>query len=136
MQHCIKINGCCLLTVPFMYSECDMHDFHRWTLEGIESDLKSRGFEIVTAVPRSGAFFALGYFGVWAAQHIVPGQRRGWRSKRDFQAVFRGILILVLTLPFTLLAWTGLAIDSLLPQSGMYMGTMVYARKIGTFSTC
>jgi SAM-dependent methyltransferase len=121
--------GAIILSVPFLYSECDMHDFRRWTMEGIVYELKSRGFDVVSAKTRGGMLFALGCFGVWAMQHIIPGQRGGWRSQKNSFSIMRAAAIIVLTAIPLVLTWIALALDSLLPRSGMYMGVLVCAQK-------
>ena len=125
----LRPGGALVFTVPFVYCEVGPHDYHRWTLEGIESELRARGLNVLISLTRGGAFFALTSIGVWAAQHLVPGQRRYWRSDRTILSILRGVVTIILTLPMLLLAWLGLGIDSVLPKSGLYMGVSVFARK-------
>jgi SAM-dependent methyltransferase len=125
----LRPGGALVFTVPFVYGEVGTHDYHRWTLEGIESELRARGLNVLISLSRGGSMFALTCFGVWAAQHLVPWQRRYWRSDRNALSILRGVVTMILTLPMLLLAWLGLGIDSVLPKSGLYMGVSVFARK-------
>ena len=125
----IKPGGLVILSVPFLYSECDFHDFHRWTFEGISAELSSRGFDIVSSKKRGGIFFAIGCFALWGLDHILPGQRSGWRSNRSFWTIIRSLFSLLITFPALLLAWIGLFLDCFLPQTGFYMGVIICARK-------
>jgi SAM-dependent methyltransferase len=129
MERVLRPEGKIIISVPFVYSECDMHDFHRWTLEGMEYELKSRGFDILSAKNRGGMFFALGCLGVWAMQHAVPGQRQGWRSQKNIFSVIRGVSVIILTALPLIFSWIALFIDGVLPRSGLYMGVLVCAQK-------
>lgn len=129
MARVLRPGGAVILSVPFVYSECDLHDFHRWTMEGIVYELHIRGFDVVSAKTRGGMFFALGCLGVWAMQHVLPGQRRGWRSQKNILSIVRAVAIIVLTTVPLLFSWFALVLDSLLPRSGLYMGVLVCAQK-------
>jgi SAM-dependent methyltransferase len=129
MARVLRPGGAVILSVPFVYSECDRHDFRRWTMEGIVYELHIRGLDVVLAKTRGGMLFALGCLGVWAMQHILPGQRRGWRSQKNIFSMARAIAIIVLTAVPLALTWIALAVDSFLPQCGLYMGVLVCAQK-------
>lgn len=123
-------NGYVLLTFPFLYPECDAHDFRRWTMEGMTHELKSRGFEMIHADRRGGRCFAVACAITWAIQHLIPGQRRGWRASRSWPGVMHAALVMALTLPVQPFLWLALGIDYFLPSGGYYMGGAVFARKI------
>jgi SAM-dependent methyltransferase len=129
MARVLRPGGAVILSVPFVYSECDMHDYRRWTMEGIVYELHIRGLDVVAAKTRGGMLFALGCLGVWAMQHIIPGQRRGWRSRKNIFTMVRAIAIIVFTAIPLALTWIALALDSFLPRSGLYMGVLVCAQK-------
>ena len=121
--------GAVLLTFPFMYCECDVQDHHRWTLQGMEFDLRAHGFEIFSISPRGGRFFTAASAMSWAIQHMIPGQRRKWRATKTLADIFRAAVVQCLTLPTTLLQWAMLPIDRLLPNNGCYMGGIAVAVK-------
>lgn len=129
MARVLSPGGYVLMTFPFLYPECDFRDFRRWTLEGMFSELGSRGFEVIRAERRGGWLFALACWMNWAVQHAIPGQRRSWRSARGWPGIVRGCFLTLLTLPTTALAWLFLVLDRLLPDGGLYMGASVLARK-------
>ena len=129
MARVLRPGGVIILSVPFVYSECDMHDFRRWTMEGIVYELNSRGFDVVSSRTRGGMLFALGCLGVWAMQHILPGQRRGWRSQKNIASVVRAVAVMALTSMPLALSWIALALDTLLPPNGLYMGVLICAQK-------
>ena len=121
-------NGCIMLSIPFMYCECDVLDFRRWTTAGIVQELEERGFAIARVEHRGGALFAAVNMIIWGVHHSVPGSRAAWRSSRTAAAYCREAVVNLLTLPLTLLCWPAFMIDKMLPVSGFYAGTFVFAR--------
>ncbi len=121
--------GLLMLTFPFNYCECDVQDFRRWTLAGMEQDLKRCGLNVLVMQQRGGRFFAFACALNWIAQHIVPGQRQGWRAKRSATEILRAALLLVLTFPTTVFQWLMLGVDALFPNHGCYMGGIGVAVK-------
>ena len=126
----LRTGGEALFTFPFMYPECDAHDFHRWTLEGMKSDLERRGLEIIFIKRRGSSLFASACALNWWAQHLIPGQRVDWRSKHNLSSVAKALIIQVVTIPTQILLWVGLGADLVLPESGYYMGGSVFVRKV------
>lgn len=122
-------NGHVILTYPFLYPECDSRDFYRWTLEGMESLLISEGFEIITNKRRGGVFFAYGSMLNWTVQHLIPGQRKTWRSQKNFFGCFHTIIIFFLTIPTQFISWIALIIDFLFKTNSFYMGGVIVAKK-------
>jgi SAM-dependent methyltransferase len=124
----LRDGGHIVLSVPFMFCECDVIDFRRWTTAGIIHELEDRGFSVLYAAHRGGACYAIVNMVIWAIHHMVPGGRANWRSSRSLLAIGREALVNALTLPFTLISWLAFTIDRLLPESGFYAGTFVFAR--------
>lgn len=125
----LKPSGHILFTFPFFYAECDFHDYHRWTMEGMSDELARGGVEVVFAQRRGGAFFAAVLALNWAIQHMIPGGRRSWRATRSPMGLLRAGLVALLTVPTMLLGWVGLLLDRLFPTHGCYMGGAILARK-------
>lgn len=125
----LRDGGHIILTYPFLYPECDVRDFHRWTMEGMHGMLRGHGFDIVYGERRGGAFFAWTCWVTWTIQHIVPGQRRSWRAERNWVSFVRAGILAALTLPSELLGWVALGLDRLAPSRGVYMGACVLAQK-------
>jgi SAM-dependent methyltransferase len=121
--------GLLLLTFPFNYCECDMQDYRRWTLSGMEQDVSNCGLDVVHMEQRGGRFFSFACALNWVVQHLIPGQRKGWRAKRSAFGLFRSAFILILTLPTTALQWLMLGLDHLFQNKGCYMGGVVLAVK-------
>lgn len=125
----LRPGGVVILSFPFMYSECDFRDYYRWTIAGMSAELARRGFRIVDARRRGGLLYMLASFLIWFVQHLLPGGRAGWRSRRSLWTYCRFIATSILTLPIIPIAWAALFLDSLLPDSDAYMGAMIVARK-------
>jgi len=125
----LEPGGAFVVTFPFNYCECDVSDYHRWTLAGMEFDLRAHGFELLLLTPRGGRFFALACGMNWVVQHLLPGQRQSWRMSKTAVPIVRAIVVQSLTLPTTLLQWIMLAIDRLLQNDGCYMGGIAVAVK-------
>jgi SAM-dependent methyltransferase len=124
----LRPDGHIILSIPFMYCECDVVDFWRWTTVGIVQELEERGFSVLRIARRGGALFAIINMIIWTVQHVIPGSRVTWRSSRTVRAYCREAIINLLTLPFTLLCWPAFLIDNLLPKSGFYAGSFIFAR--------
>ncbi len=120
--------GHIILSIPFMFCECDVVDFRRWTTAGIVQELEERGFSVLHIARRGGALFAVMNMIIWTIQHVIPGSHVTWRSSRTVGAYCREAIINLLTLPFTLLCWPAFVIDNLLPASGFYAGTFIFAQ--------
>ncbi|MFA5371202.1 MAG: class I SAM-dependent methyltransferase [Sideroxydans sp.] len=125
----LKPGGHYLFTFPFLYAECDFHDYHRWTMEGMSDELVRAGLEIVMEQRRGGLFFAATLGVNWFIQHMIPGARRSWRTERTMLGLLRAAFVMFLTVPTLALGWVGLLLDKLLPVRGCYMGGAVLARK-------
>jgi SAM-dependent methyltransferase len=123
-----------LLTYPFLYPECDVEDFHRWTIDGMREMLRANGFETVLEQRRGGPFFAVACWLTWAIQHTLPGQRKSWRGDKNWSGIVRSGLLALLTLPIQFLGWVALGLDGVLPAGGAYMGACVLALKIDTLA--
>ena len=121
--------GVLLLTFPFNYSECDVRDFRRWTLAGMEFDLRAQGFDVILVTPRGGRFFAFACWLNWSAQHLLPGQRQTWRMNRTPTNVARAVVVQAITLPTTIVQWLMLWFDQLFSNNGCYMGGAAIAVK-------
>lgn len=125
----LKPGGYYLFTFPFLYAECDFHDYHRWTIEGMNDELVRGGFDVVVAQRRGGFFFAIVLALNWSVQHMIPGARRSWRAERTLLGLLRAGVVMLLTVPTLALGWVGLLLDKLFPVEGFYMGGVVLARK-------
>jgi len=89
----IRSGGYVLFTFPFLYGECDVRDYYRWTKEGMEDELRRRGFEIIRSEKRGGRLFAVLCMIQWMIQHMIPGGRSSWRTRRSWVMALRYILV-------------------------------------------
>ncbi|NQV61925.1 MAG: class I SAM-dependent methyltransferase [Alphaproteobacteria bacterium] len=121
--------GNLLLTYPFMYAECDVHDFWRWTREGMERDCADAGFETVTHRKIGGLFYMVSMMMTAAIAALIPGRRANWRGSSSLQGILRIVAIMALALPFQIFGWIGLLADQLFPNTPFYMGGMILLRK-------
>lgn len=128
MHRVLRPGGHCLMTVPFLYAECDVRDFRRWTLEGISRDVERAGFKIVDCRPRGGVFFLVPILVSSFVALIFP-RPTAWRGSATRFGVLRSLTISVVVLPFQVLAWAGLLLDRVLPLRGAYMGSMILFSK-------
>ena len=131
----IRPGGLLILSFPFLYGECDVHDFQRWTMEGLRDLLERRAMEVLTAHRRGGYAFTIACAINRAIQHIIPGSRRSWRAADSRFGLVRSLVISCITVPSTLLMWFGLFLDCALPTTGAYMGGIILARKQGMDTT-
>lgn len=127
----LKREGLLLITFPFLYAECDFHDYSRWTMEGMKDLLVKQEFEIIKMRHSGGTCFAMACFLNWILQHLIPGQRQSWRARRTWKDILRLGVIMMITIPTTALAWLGLIVDKFLPKNGFYMGGAILVRKRG-----
>lgn len=129
MVRVTRSDGFIIVIFPFIYGECDVHDFRRWTLAGMSGDLERLGCSIVKAEPCGGIVLATVECWVSAINNWVPGGRKSWRAERSMKSYFREIFLLVIRLPFLVLAWIAMLLDKILPASGMYTTGIVFATK-------
>jgi SAM-dependent methyltransferase len=129
IRRVLNPGGSLILTFPFLYPECDVMDFRRWTLDGMCEILRNNGFEVVVAERRGGAAFAFTCWITWMLQHIIPRSRRSWRSGRDWYSVVRAALRIIMGFIPQQLGWIALTFDRLAPSDGVYMGVCILARK-------
>ena len=128
MKRVLRPGGNVMLSFPFIYGECDVVDFRRWTVAGMSREFEERGFTVLSADRRGGLFFAMTTMLIWAIQHSIPGARMTWRATRTPAAYAREAMLALLTFPFVVLGWLAFTIDGLLPQSGCYTGALIFAR--------
>jgi SAM-dependent methyltransferase len=125
----LKPGGYLMMTFPFLYAECDFHDYHRWTMEGMAALLKSKGLGLVLFRRRGGLFFAVACALNWFVQHLIPGQRQSWRAQRGLLGISRAVLVNLVVAPTQLISWIALCVDAILPSRGFYMGGALLAQK-------
>ncbi|MEE8253576.1 MAG: class I SAM-dependent methyltransferase [Hyphomicrobium sp.] len=120
--------GLLLIAFPFIYGECDVQDFRRWTLLGMTDELERRGCTVVKMEPSGGAVTAT--LASWrsAINNLVPGGRKSWRAQRSVRSYLREGSLLVLGLPLTILTWVAIVLDGILPQAGLYTGGVGLAK--------
>lgn len=129
----LRPGGIAIVTFPFLYAECDFHDYKRWTLEGMESEWRRRGFEILMLEARGGRMFAVSCGVTWLLQHLVPGQRKGWRQAKGLGQVLRTAVMLLITAPVMPLSWLTLWLDEIFSSKpGAYMGGSIAVKKPST----
>ena len=124
--------GLLIISFPFLYGECDAADYRRWSIAGMENDLAQRGFEVLNIKRRGGLFFSAASGLHLAAQLVIPGGRKSWRSSVTPSTVVRSAIVVVLTIPTTLVAWLALLVDFVVkPKSllGYYMGALMVCRR-------
>lgn len=125
----IAPGGHLMLTYTFLFGESGVHDFRRWTLEGMNRDLSTSGFRVIAQEKRGGFFFALTKLCESVVINCVPGNRMSWRAGNSFNAFVRIGITAALLLPFQLMGWLALLIDRVLPSSPIYFGGMVVAER-------
>jgi len=124
--------GLLIISFPFLYGECDAADYRRWSIAGMESDLNQRGFEVLNTKRRGGLFFSAASGLHLAAQLVIPGGRKSWRTSVTPSTVVRSAIVAVLTIPTTLIAWLALLVDFVVTPkslSGYYMGALMVCRR-------
>jgi SAM-dependent methyltransferase len=127
IRRVLRPDGLLIVSFPFIYGECAVVDFRRWTIAGMRRELESRGLTPVSVARLGGILYVITNILIWAIQHLVPGSRAAWRSPRTAAAYCREGLLAFLTFPLVLISWLSIAIDSLLPELGCYMGAVMLA---------
>src|SRR5207249_10184865 len=117
---------------PFIYGECGVVDFRRWSIAGMTQDLKSRDLVLVSSARHSGVFYVITNILIWGIQHLVPGSLVTWRSPRTAVAYCREGLLAFLTFPLHLVSWLAMALDGLLPELGCYTGALIFSQRSQT----
>ncbi len=128
VKRVLRRGGLFIVSFPFLQGERDVHDFHRWTVEGMSRDLADRGFTVILSKRHGGIFLAFTELLLWAVQHAIPGSRRTWRAPRTPAGYAREGLVAILTFPVVLLSWVAVALDSMLPAMGCYRVGLICAR--------
>lgn len=126
----VRPGGYVMFSFPFLYGECDVHDFYRWTQEGMHEELVRRHFSIVKSEKRGGALFAVACMIQRMIHHLIPGSRKNWRTQRTPLMILRQVIVTLLILPIVPVSWIALVLDKMLPAGGYYMGGLVFARKL------
>jgi len=122
--------GALLLTYTFLYGDFGVHDYHRWTLEGMEQDLAKGGFHVIAHAKRGGPMFTLMMMGANLLHNLAMGPARYSTDRLRNTVLLRMGLASMLAFPFELLGWFALGVDHLLPSSGSYLGGMVLAKPV------
>jgi hypothetical protein len=91
-------------------------------------ELENRGYTVVSVARNGGVLYVITNILIWAIQHLVPGSRATWRSPRTAAAYSREGLLAFLTFPLVLFSWVAIAVDSLLPEFGCYMGALIFSQ--------
>jgi SAM-dependent methyltransferase len=128
IRRVLRPGGLLVIGFPFIYGECGVVDFRRWTVAGMAQELESRGLRLVSAARCGGVLYVITNILIWAIQHLVPGSRATWRSPRTAAAYCREGLLAFLTFPLVLLSWLAIAVDGLLPEFGWYMGALILSQ--------
>jgi SAM-dependent methyltransferase len=125
--------GHLMLTYTFLFGESGVHDFRRWTLEGMNQELSASGFSVVAHEKRGGFFFALTKLCESLVINCVPGNRMSWRAGNGLSAFARVGITAVLLLPLQGIGWIAMLIDHVLPFSPIYFGGMVMAKRLPSY---
>ena len=122
--------GALLLTYTFLYGATGIHDYHRWTIAGMEQDLANAGFHVMAHKKRGGPLFTVMMMGANLLHNLAMGPARDSTDRSQTTILLRMGLASILVFPFQLLGWLALGVDHLLPSSGLYVGGMVLAQPI------
>lgn len=121
--------GLVIISFPFLYGECDVVDYFRWSMRGMETELRRHGLEVLDTRRRGGLFFCAACALQWSVQHAVPRARLSWRAQMTLVSVARAAIVQLLTLPVVILGWVALGLDLMLPSRGAYVGGFVIAQR-------
>jgi hypothetical protein len=122
--------GALLLTYTFLYGDFGVHDYHRWTLEGMEEDLAKGGFHVIAHAKRGGLMFTAMMMGANLLHNVAMGPARDSTDRLRNTVLLRMALASMLAFPFQLLGWLALGVDHLMPSSGSYLGGLVLAKPV------
>lgn len=128
IRRILRPGGLFMVSFPFIYGECAVVDFRRWTVAGMAQELETRGLTLVNVARCGGVLYVITNILIWAIQHLVPGSRATWRSPRTAAAYCREGLLTFLTFPLVLISWLAIAVDGMLPEFGCYMGALILSQ--------
>lgn len=115
-----------IITTPFIFVECDFHDYHRWSHSGIHALLTSAGYTVTGHDKRGGTFFASAYIVLGTLSNVIIWRRLAWRLKLS---VIRRFALVLLETIFIPILWFALFLDYVIPINGGYLGTITVAKK-------
>jgi SAM-dependent methyltransferase len=123
-------SGLVLVTYTFMATQVRSRDLWRWSRSGMEVELQRAGFTVIAHHQHGGALYLLTAILADLPGRLLIRHKRGWRSGRS--AVDAALLLaaFMLSLPFHVLGFAALVLDRALPQSPLYVGATVLARKV------
>ena len=128
----LKPGGLVLISFPFLCGAGRSRDLWRWTVAGMEMDLRRAGFTPVVAECRGGPFLLVTSLLADLPGRLLVAHRRGWRSGRGAGDAALLALAFGLSLPFQLLGFAAAAIDRLIVREpALYVGATILARKDG-----
>jgi len=136
IRRVLRPRGSLIVSFPFIYGECGVVDFRRWTVAGMAQELERRGLVLVSSTRHGGVLYVITNILIWAVRHILPGSRATWRSPRTAVAYCREGLLAFLTFPLVLLSWVAIAVDRLLPEFGCYTGALIFSQMSQTKDEC
>jgi SAM-dependent methyltransferase len=124
----IKSNGYLILSVPFMYGVHDLHDFHRWTSEGLESEISKHGFTILLVKNKGGTFLSIiTLLSTYIHALIIP-KESDWRSKGILRKLYFGFST-ILMLPFTIASWLAFFLDEIIDRNSINPSSYILIAK-------
>jgi len=131
IRRVLRPGGQCLLMCPFLSASYAPSDKYRWSTAGLDQLAREADLSPI-ASRRVGGFF-LTFFGLLAQSVSIPAV--GWTAesaRKPATLLFlKYVWNIAISLPFHLLGQIALAIDSCLPPSRFYIGSMILAQKAG-----
>lgn len=125
----LKKGGYLIITYPFMYCECDYHDFNRWTHDGFLEFLKKNDFIIINQNRRGSLLFVLSNILITFIQGLFPGNRKNWRQSKNFSNYIISFFQFIVIFPFYCFSWLCLFLDKFITIKKYYIGGIVLAKK-------
>lgn len=121
--------GLLLISYPFLTCEGRSRDLRRWTIPGIETELRAAGFQPVVHEALGGPCFLVTALIAHAPGRFLILHRQGWRTGRSPGDALRLALAFAAALPFHLLGFAALLLDRAIRRPAHYSGGIVLARR-------
>ncbi|MGE4218230.1 MAG: class I SAM-dependent methyltransferase [Alphaproteobacteria bacterium] len=125
----LRPDGLLLIAYPFLSCEGRSHDLRRWSVRGMEAELRAAGFEPIAHETLGGpCLFATATLAAMPGRSLIA-HRRGWQTGRSPGDALRLALAFMLALPFHILGFPALWLDRIIARPAHYIGGIVLARK-------
>ena len=112
-----------------MYGVHDLYDFHRWTAQGLKSEINKHGFKVLLVKNRGGVFLSVVTLLSTYIHALFRPKEDSWRSRGVSRKLYFGFSSIFM-FPFVVASWIGFFLDEVIDRkSNNPSGYVVIAKK-------